>query len=245
MSIRVELQNQKLSQNEAGMSQWRLKTWGEDWDPRSTALILCDVWDGHWCRGAVERLGQMIPKMNEVVSNARLQGVFIIHAPSDTMDFYRDSAALRRMEDFPSVDPPSEIGHEDPSMPVDASDNGSDTGETKTHKAWTRQHPGIDIDVDRDGITDKGALVHNATEALKIDHLLIAGVHTNMCVLNRTFAIKQMVRWGKQIALIRDLTDAMYNPAMPPYVSHEDGTRLVIEYIEKFWCPTTTSDSLL
>ncbi len=55
-----------------------------------------------------------------------------------------------------------------------------------------------------------------------------------MCVLHRTFAIKQMVRWGVEVALIRDLTDAMYNPAMAPYVSHDEGTRLVVEFIEKF-----------
>jgi hypothetical protein len=71
------------------------------------------------------------------------------------------------------------------------------------------------------------------------------GVHTNMCVLNRSFAIKQMVRWGVNIALVRDLTDTMYNPAMPPYVSHDEGTRLVVEYIEKFWCPSLLSDDLL
>ncbi len=50
-----------------------------------------------------------------------------------------------------------------------------------------------------------------------------------------------------QIALIvltRDLTDAMYNPYRPPYVSHEEGTRLIIEYIEKFWCPTMLSSDL-
>ena len=70
-------------------------------------------------------------------------------------------------------------------------------------------------------------------------------MHTNMCILNRTFSIKQMVRWGVDIALVRDLTDAMYNPARPPYVSHEEGTRLVVEYIEKFWCPTVTSDEVL
>ncbi len=29
-----------------------------------------------------------------------------------------------------------------------------------------------------------------------VQHLLIMGVHTNMCVLNWSFAIKQMVRWG-------------------------------------------------
>ena len=47
------------------------------------------------------------------------------------------------------------------------------------------------------------------------------------------------------MALVRDLTDAMYNPAMRPYVSHRDGTRLVVEYIEKFWCPTVLSRDLL
>ena len=78
-----------------------------------------------------------------------------------------------------------------------------------------------------------------------IEHLLIMGVHTNMCVLHRTFAIKQMVRWGVEVALIRDLTDAMYNPAMAPYVSHDEGTRLVIEFIEKFWCASVQSGDVL
>ena len=78
-----------------------------------------------------------------------------------------------------------------------------------------------------------------------VDRMLIMGVHTNMCVLHRTFAIKQMVRWGVDIALIRDLTDAMYNPAKAPYVSHEAGTQLVIEFIEKFWCPTLLSDDFI
>ena len=71
------------------------------------------------------------------------------------------------------------------------------------------------------------------------------GVHTNMCVLHRTFAIKQMVRWGVDMALIRDLTDAMYNPAMAPYVSHAEGTRLVVEFIEKFWCASVQSGDML
>jgi hypothetical protein len=44
--------------------------------------------------------------------------------------------------------------------------------------------------------------------------------------------------------LVRDLTDAMYNPASRPFVSHAAGTELVIEHIEKYWAPTTTSDAL-
>ena len=38
---------------------------------------------------------------------------------------------------------------------------------------------------------------------------------------------------------------AMYNPAMPLYVSHDEGTRLVVEYIEKFWCPSVASEDLM
>jgi hypothetical protein len=45
--------------------------------------------------------------------------------------------------------------------------------------------------------------------------------------------------------LLRDLTDAMYSPKDRPYVSHEAGTELVIQYIEKYWCPTALSSDLL
>jgi hypothetical protein len=66
-----------------------------------------------------------------------------------------------------------------------------------------------------------------------------------MCILNRGFAIKQMTRWGLRCILVRDLTDAMYNPQKPPYVSHAAGTELVIQHIEKYWCPTVLSADLM
>ena len=53
------------------------------------------------------------------------------------------------------------------------------------------------------------------------------------------------MRPGVDIALVRDLTDEMYNPARPPYASHEEGTRLAVEFIEKVWCPTVTGDQVL
>ena len=71
------------------------------------------------------------------------------------------------------------------------------------------------------------------------------GVHTNMCVLNRSFAIKAMVTRGLNVVLVRDLTDPMYNPARSPYVDHEVGRQLMLGYIEKFWCPTVDSQQIL
>ena len=65
-----------------------------------------------------------------------------------------------------------------------------------------------------------------------------------MCILNRTFAIKQMTKWGVRCILLRDLTDAMYDPQAAPFVSHERGTELVIEHIERHWCPSALSADL-
>ena len=68
---------------------------------------------------------------------------------------------------------------------------------------------------------------------------------TDMCILNRTFAIKQMTKWGVKCILIRDLTDSMYDPDDAPHVTHQRGTEMVIEHIEKYWAPTITSPELL
>jgi len=46
------------------------------------------------------------------------------------------------------------------------------------------------------------------------------------------------------VALVRDMTDTMYNPDKRPYVSHFAGTELVIKHVEKFWCPSITSTDI-
>ena len=157
------------------------------------------------------------------------------------MDFYEGTPARRRILEAPYSEMPDKANHVDPELPIDDSDGGSDTGEIHPHKAWSRQHPALHIDQENDVISDYGQEIFNFLRMKDIDSLLILGVHTNMCILNRSFAIRQMVGLGFRVALVRDLTDAMYNPAMRPYVSHDDGTRLVVGYIEKFWCPTVSS----
>lgn len=234
-----------LSADAGGRTVWQLHQERRDWPAERTALLLCDVWDDHWCRGAVERLDAMLPRMEQTVQAARAQGVHIIHAPSDTMSFYEGSDARQRMLGVAPVAPPAQAERPDPPLPIDASDEGSDTPGDQPHRAWARQHPAIGIDERRDAISDSGKEVYSYLQHEAIEHLLIMGVHTNMCVLHRSFAIKQMVLWGVDVALVRDLTDTMYNPARPPYVSHEEGTRLVVEFIEKFWCPSMDSSDLL
>jgi len=241
----LHLHDQVLRGDEHGYSIWEPRVREQAVPAHRTAVLLCDVWDAHWCRGARERLEEMIPRMNEVVAVCRQKGAHIIHAPSETMDFYAASPARARILGVPRIDPLPNRPIRDRRLPIDDSDGGADTGEKSWFKAWTRQHAGIIIDDSRDVISDIGREIYSYLRRQRIDLLLVLGVHTNMCILNRSFGIKQMVRWGVPVALVRDLTDSMYNPARAPYVSHAEGTRLVVEYIEKFWCPTVVSTELI
>ena len=244
-SIELQFRRKEFTQDQAGYNIWTTIEWTQVCSAPKVAILLCDVWDTHPFRGAVERLEAMVPQMNAVVATARRKGAAIIHAPSNTMEFYADSPARRRIRSIPQIATPPDLEREDPQLPFDAKKNGSDTGESESGRNWTRQHPGIEIDDRCDLISDNGKEVYSFLKHREIEWLLIMGVHTTMCVLHRTFAIKQMVRWRVNVALIRDLTDAIYNPALPPYVSHDEGTQLAVGYIEKFWCPSVHSEDLL
>ena len=74
---------------------------------------------------------------------------------------------------------------------------------------------------------------------------MLVGVHTNMCVIGRPFGLRNMARFGKNVVLVRDMTDTMYNSRRWPNVNHFRGTDLIVEHIEKAVCPTITSDQLL
>lgn len=243
--LQLVLRRQRLTRDKDGFGYWQKTLAEEKLLAEKAAILICDMWDQHWSRGAVARIERMVSNMNEVVKAARRKGVTIIHAPSGTLDFYENSPARRRIADVPRIEPPEPADHPDPPLPIDASDGGSDTNdgcEAVNSHVWTRQHPGIEIDEQCDFISDKGCEIYSLLGQCGIECLIIMGVHTNMCMLNRSFGIRQMVKWGVRVVLVRDLTDAMYNPVLPPYVSHEEGTRLVIKYIEKFWCPTVSSD---
>ncbi|MEY4690824.1 MAG: hypothetical protein RIT19_1149, partial [Verrucomicrobiota bacterium] len=51
----------------------------EAWDPRRTAIIVCDLWDDHWCKSASARVGELVEPLNRTLDAARKQGVFVIH----------------------------------------------------------------------------------------------------------------------------------------------------------------------
>ena len=58
---------------------YRVKLEAAQWDARQTAIVICDMWDGHYCRASESRVAEMAPHMNEVIIAARKKGVLIIH----------------------------------------------------------------------------------------------------------------------------------------------------------------------
>jgi nicotinamidase-related amidase len=229
-----------------GSGQWEAVTLTRHFDPSKTALLVCDMWDRHWCRGAEERAGVLARRIGPVIELARERGVLIIHAPSDTIEHYHQTAARINMLKIAACDPPEPLPLADPPLPIDDSDGGCEGGSNtipRDTKVWSRENAEISM-AGNDLISEDGREIYSALRWHGVDTLLFAGVHANMCILTRSFGIRQMIRWGVNCVLIRDLTDAMYNPARPPYVSHSRGTELVIEHIEKYWAPTVTSVDL-
>ncbi len=248
-----------LNLRSRGLSESECKRERVAWKAENTALIICDMWDDHWCKSAARRVDEMAPTLNETVNAARQQGVLIIHAPSSVVDFYDDSPQRKMAQASPFVKTPIPLSSAERwdtkwcwtdakyegVLPIDDSDMGcSCQGEKcEVHEAWSRQNKLIEM-VDGDALTDDGQEVFNLLAEGKIKNVILCGVHLNMCVLGRPFAIRQMVKLGKNVALMRDLTDTMYNPERPPGVDHFTGTDLVVEHVETYWCPSFTSTDI-
>jgi putative membrane-bound dehydrogenase-like protein len=223
------------------------------WNPAQTAIIICDMWNQHWCRGATRRVGELAPAMNRTIAAARAKGILIIHAPSSCMDAYKNHPARKKAQQAPrAANLPKHIGqwcHKIPSeeqgiYPIDQSDGGCDDGpQCPQGSPWNSQTAAIEIHSE-DAISDSGEEIWNLLESRGITNVMLMGVHTNMCVLGRPFGLRNLARSGKNVVLVRDLTDTMYNSRMWPYVSHFEGTNRIVEHVEKYVAPTILSTEL-
>jgi hypothetical protein len=72
----------------------------------------CISWPRRWSRSS---------------DTARAGGIVIIHAPSDTIEFYKDYPQSKRMLQIAKVNPPPDLDKAKPPLPIDAADGGCDT----------------------------------------------------------------------------------------------------------------------
>ncbi len=251
----LHLTLRKRVETAAGSGSFQVADRPADWQAEKTAVIVCDMWAKHWCAGACRRGAEMAPRMNQLLQEARKRGMFVIHAPSGAMDLYKDHPARKRAQAAPkAANLPKGIAdwctqieaEKKGKYPVDQADGGCDDQPPCDSKSKMDLHQTAVLEIcDEDALSDSGVEIWNLLQQRGIANVMLLGVHTNMCVLGRPFGLRNMARSGKNVVLVRDLTDTMYNPRAWPYVSHFRGTELIVEHIEKYVCPTITSNQLL
>ncbi len=265
-SLELNLRYQKVT--EASADRFHILLRQEDWAPTETAVIVCDMWDSHHSVNAVRRVVQLAPRIDAFVSKLRESGVTIIHAPSSCVEAYEGHAARKRATQVKIVDDrPKDIdswcdqipAEEAAAYPVDQSAGGEDdnlqdheqwaarleaVGRAPGHP-WRKQIAAIGIDSQQDYISDNGSEIWSILAQEGVKNVMLVGVHTNMCVLGRPFGLRRLAAGGKNVVLVRDLTDTMYDPRAWPYVDHFTGTDLIVSHVERFVCPTITSDQVL
>jgi nicotinamidase-related amidase len=206
--FQLELRQREKTAKESG--RFHTVTKPAKWNAKETAVIVCDMWDLHHCLNATERGGEMAPRMNEVLNEARSRGAIIIHAPSSCMAAYEDHPARKRATAAPRAKEfPKDIGrwcHKIPSeeqgeYPIDQSDGGEDDDPREHQKwaeklkamgrnpraPWKSQTDLIDIH-DTDYISDNGEEIWSVMEGQGIKNVILLGVHTTC------------VSWGVRLA---------------------------------------------
>ena len=158
-----------------GSGEWQEVSLRSEIEPKRTAVVLCDVWDNHWCRGAAGRVNVLAPRIEKFVEVARKRGVLVIHAPSDTMEFYKDSPQRLAILALPKTAPPAPLDLRQPAA---------------AHRRFRRRLRHLRRQVaqslvapasaairiaEGDLISDKGAEVYNALQARGIARSAGAG----------------------------------------------------------------------
>ncbi|MDR0560682.1 MAG: cysteine hydrolase family protein [Prevotellaceae bacterium] len=223
----------------------------EQWKPSETALIVCDMWDKHWCDISNARFGELAVALNKVVEAAREKGVKIVHAPSECMDYYKDYPGRKEAKKYRNAGLSAITGDswnkklptEKAEFPIEATGGGCETSGALDKAVWTKQNEAISV-VSGDIISDSGEEIGGYFKKKGIKNVILTGVATNMCVIGRSFGLRAMKMLGMNVVLMRDMTDVMYDPKYKPHVDHYTGTDLMVDYIEKYVCSSIVSTDI-
>ena len=146
-------------------------------DARGTVLLICDVWDNHYCEDLRRRTESLVQRVNEFAATVRAHGGKVLHCPSGTVESYYGAypqRAAMRQYPFAGVVVPQEMRQI--GTPLDTTMTGGcpDLPQCRVHSEFTKQHDGIEI---REGdlISDNGQEIYNLLIAENVERVLMAG----------------------------------------------------------------------
>ena len=214
-------------------------------DPSKIAILSIGMWSVHKCKKASEMLDKIAIKTNVLMKNIRDNGGKIIHGSSTLVNRPEYSQMRKNITGLPEA---KLIDHgfvSYPPIPIDDSDGGVCEINPEYDRKNVLMNKYIDMDFDKDAISGHNKEILNFLHHHKIELLLICGTHTNMCVLDRPYGIKSLIRFGFPVILIRDLVDVVHNPKLHPFTNREETNELIAEWIEKYFCPSTHSEDII
>eukprot|EP01062_Namystynia_karyoxenos_P058632 TRINITY_DN50151_c0_g1_i1.p1 TRINITY_DN50151_c0_g1~~TRINITY_DN50151_c0_g1_i1.p1 ORF type:complete len:276 (+),score=79.94 TRINITY_DN50151_c0_g1_i1:94-921(+) len=246
--VNLTLRSQYMSP--VGKQQWETVNAAVSWDPAQTAIVVVDMWDKHWCPSATTRVAEIASPMEQFVEAARGFGLTVVWAPSDVTDFYTGTPARSNTLALPNATLPNATKVTQPTLPLSTNTRAGCDTNGQEHQAWKRQIATLVIH-DTDFLISAQAGTQelwNIISARGLRNLIYLGVHENMCILGRPFAIEKVHSWGwtkENTVVVRDLVDVMYTPEDPPYVSHARGLQIHTDYVERFWASSISMYDIL
>lgn len=206
-------------------------------DPSKIGVVIVDMWNYHWCMTAEQRVGAMVPRINRSLEGARKLGMKVIWAPTDVADLYvgtpqRERAMAVAEQPLPKVRAIPWCG---------TLSGGCMCGPgfvCPQDYGWDGMHPGLLIAPEDYIVGRDAAAMYSLCTKLGLTHLIYMGVHTNVCVLGKGPAIKNMYDAGLQCIIARDCTDALTEYEPESGFTPDTGTARAVADLERSDVPS-------
>lgn len=201
-------------------------------DPENMGIVVIDMWNHHWCKTAANRVSTMVPRFNKSFETARKLGMKIFWAPTDGIARHMGTMPRERAAAVP-YHKLNEI--RDLQIDFTHSRNGCLCGpgiHCMVDYGWDGLNPDLNIEEETDYVISSTLELYSLCKELDITTLIYSGVHTNICVVGKPPALKNMYNAGIEGYLARDLTDAFISPIPAEGISNEQGTADIVEDIE-------------
>ena len=208
-------------------------------DPSKVAVLVIGMWSGHQCLVADRILHELSPKVDSFLRMCRSNQMKVIFGSSSLTKLPKYAALRKNMKGL-SFAKLVDHGLSFSPIPFDDSDGGVNERNPNFKRDDVDLHPAIEV-FDTDAMSDNSKEILNYLHHHNIELLLVVGVHTNMCVLDRPYGIKNLARYGFPMAIVRDLADPMVKPDGVRVKDRDDAKEKIVRFIEQHFCPSVDS----
>ena len=220
-----------------------------EWDIplHQTALVLVDVWDGHYLRDTEARSEEIVQhRILPLLRASREAGMPVIHAPGPGLAEKHPAWVRLISEEERNPDPvedwpPPEFTAKTGSYEEYAKPHEPREEELVRRRGNRRIHPSVTVQSAEPVITN-GLELHRYCRKAGILFLFYAGFNTNACILLRDYGTVAMHRRGYEVIIVRDC-----GTGMESFETHDAllQTRAAVLFLEMFGKYSVTSEDLI